>query len=240
MAYPIIMTIQEAIAEADDATCRATLEYILTEFASPAFGAIPKKEIELLMLEALVQIGYLDSEPSLYHLIQLLRVSRSKSRSLVYERDLRRLGKTQLDELPRRSLVSPHILKQGDLFCLEIENPLVVDHLKDKLQQLGFATDGSFSPSLVRLSRDAFNALIVDCVPSGNQMAVRAALVAAGAPDGTFGGVIKGVLVKLGGKFADSAGEEIAGNISEYLEPILSGATSEITSRVSELFRDTA
>ncbi|MCT0232405.1 hypothetical protein [Synechococcus sp. CS-1327] len=77
-------------------------------------------------------------------------------------------------------------------------------------------------------------------MPSGNQMAVKAALVAAGAPDGTFGGVIKGVLVQLGGKFADSAGEEFAGNISDYLGPILSGATSEITSRVSELFRDTA
>jgi hypothetical protein len=131
-------------------------------------------------------------------------------------------------------------LKQGDLFCLEIENPLVLDHLKDKLQRLGFATDGSFSPSLVRLSKDAFNALVVDCVPSGNQMAVKAALVAAGAPDGTFGGVIKGVLVKLGGKFADSAGEEMAGNISEYLGPILTGAISEITSRVSELFREIA
>lgn len=236
----VIMTIQEAIADAGDSTCRATLEYILSEFAKPAFGALPKKEIELLMLEALVRIGYLDLEPSLYQLIQLLKVSRSKSRSLVYERDLRRLGKTQLDELLRGSLVSPHILKQGDLFCIEIENPLVVDHLKDKLQRLGFATDGSFSPSLVRLSKDAFNALVVDYVPSEIQMAVKAALVAAGAPDGTFGGVIKGILVKLGGKFADSAGEEIAGNISDYLGPILSGATSEITSRISELFRDTA
>jgi|LakMenEpi03Aug12_release.lakeMendotaPanAssembly.Ray.scaffolds.fasta_scaffold272600_2 hypothetical protein len=234
------MTIQEAIARADDATCRATLEYILSEFAKPAFGALPKKEIELLMLEALVRIGYLNSEPSLYQLIQLLRVSRSKSRSLVYERDLRRLGKSQLDDLLKDSLARPYVLKQGDLFCLEIENPLVIDHLKDKLKQLGFATDGSFSPSLVRLSRDAFNALVVSCVGSDRQEAVKAALVAAGAPDGTFGGVIKGVLVKLGGKFADSAGEELAGNISEYLGPILSGATSEITSRVSELFRDLA
>jgi hypothetical protein len=234
------MTIQEAIADADDAACRATLEYILSEYAKPAFGALPKREIDLLMLEALVRIGYLDSEPSLYQLIQLLRVSRSKARSLVYERDLRRLGKTELDDLLRGSLIRPHVLKQGDLFCLEIENPLVLDHLKDKLQRLGFATDGSFSPSLVRLSKDAFNALVVDCVPSGNQMAVKAALVAAGAPDGTFGGVIKGVLVKLGGKFADSAGEEMAGNISEYLGPILTGATSEITSRVSELFREIA
>lgn len=238
--YSIIMSIQEAIADADEATCRAALEYILSEYAKPAFGALPKKEIDLLMLEALVRIGYLDSEPSLYHLIQFLRVSRSKARNLVYERDLRRLGKPQLDELLRGTLIRPHVLKQGDLFCLEIENPLVLDHLKDKLQRLGFATDGSFSPSLVRLSRDAFNALVIDCVPSGDQMAVKAALVAAGAPDGTFGGVIKGVLIKLGGRFADSAGEEMAENISEYLGPILSGATSEITSRVSELFRDIA
>ncbi len=151
------MTIQETIADADDAACRATLEYILSEFAKPAFGALPKRETELLMLEALVRIGYLDSEPSLYQLIQLLKISRSKSRSLVYERDLRHLGKTQLDDLLKGALVKPHILKQGDLFCLEIENPLVLDHLKDKLQRLGFATDGSFSPSLVRLSRDAFN-----------------------------------------------------------------------------------
>lgn len=232
------MSIPETLADADEATCRAVLEHILSEYAKPAFGALPKKEIDLLMLEALVRIGYLDSDPSLYHLIQLLRVSRSKARNLLYERDLRRLGKPQLDELLRGTLIRPHVLKQGDLFCLEIENPLVLDHLKDKLQRLGFATDGSFSPSLVKLSRDAFNALVIDCVPSGNQMAVKAALVAAGAPDGTFGGVIKGVLIKLGGKFADSAGEEMAENISKYLGPILSGATSEITSQVSELFRD--
>jgi hypothetical protein len=132
------------------------------------------------------------------------------------------------------------MLKQGSLFCLDIENPLILDHLKAKLQRLGFATDGSFSPSLVRLSKDAINALVVDCVPLAKQEVVKGALVSAGAPDVTFGGVMKGVLVKLCGKFADSAGEEMAENISRYLGPILSGATSEITTRVSELFRDIA
>jgi hypothetical protein len=72
------------------------------------------------MLEAFVQIGYLDSEPSLYQLIQSLRISRSKARNLVYERDLRRLGKKQLDEFLRGSLIKPYILKQGEQFCLEI------------------------------------------------------------------------------------------------------------------------
>jgi hypothetical protein len=93
---------------------------------------------------------------------------------------------------------------------------------------------------LVKLSIDAFNALVANSIPAVNQSAVKAALVSAGAPDGSFGAVIRGVLVKLGGKFADSAGEEVAGNISDYLGPILSGATTEITSRISELFRDTA
>lgn len=234
------MTIKEAIASADEATCREALEYILSEFSRPAFGALPKREIELLMLECLVKIGYLDSEPSLYQIIQLLRVSRSKSRSLIYERDLRRLGGAELDCLLKLSLTRPYILKQGETFCLEIENPLIIDHLKNKLRKLGFATDGSFSPSLVRLSADAFNALVIDCIPAGNQSAVKDALVQAGAPDGSFGGVLKGVLIKLGGRFADSAGEALAENISDYLGPILSGVSSEITSRVSNLFRDTA
>jgi hypothetical protein len=234
------MTIKESITNASEATCRETLEYILCEFSKPAFGALPKKEIELLILEGLVRIGYLDDQPSLYELIQLLRVSRGKSRSLIYERDLRRLGNAELDRLLVAALTKPHIMKQGDLFSLEIENPLVIDHVKEKLRSFGYATDGSFSPSLVKLSIDAFNALVANSIPAVNQSAVKAALVSAGAPDGSFGAVIRGVLVKLGGKFADSAGEEVAGNISDYLGPILSGATTEITSRISELFRDTA
>ena len=236
----MVTTIQAAIARQDEATCRSVLTHILSEYGRPAFGALPKREIDLLILEALIRIGYLDSKPSLYQLIQLLRVSRSKARNLVYERDLRRLGETELDEILRESLIRPYILRQGDLYCLEIENPLILDHLKDKLKRLGFATDGSFSPSLVRLSIDAFNALVVDFVPVDNQKAVKDALVEAGAPDGTFFGVVKGVLIKIGAKFADSAGEKMAENIATYLAPILSGATREIKSRLSELFQDAA
>lgn len=234
------MTIQEAIASADEAKCRAVLSHVLEEYGKPAFGALPKKEVDLLILEALVQVGHLDFEPSLYHLIQRLKVTRSKARTLLYERDLRRLGNEQLNDLLRATLSQPLVLKQGEIFCLEIENPLVIDHLKDKLKHLGHATDGSFSPSLVKLSTDAFSSLIAGSAPSSKHSEIKAALVKAGAPDGSFGGVIKGVLVKLGGRFADSAGEALAENISEYLGPILSGLTKEVSSRFSGLYRDPA
>ncbi len=41
---------------------------------------------------------------------------------------------------------------------------------------------------------------------------------------------------KSWGRFADSAGEALGENISDYLAPLFSGAGSEITSRISKLF----
>lgn len=234
------MTISEAVASASEATCREVLEYLFLKFAKPAFGSLQKKEIELLMFEGLVRIGYLDDEPSIYQLVRQLRVTRTKSRSLIYERDLRRLDNSELNVLLKAVLAEPRVHKQGDLFSLEIENLLVIDYLKERLRVLGFIADGSFSPNLVRLSADAFQALLMDCIPSENHSAVKAALIAAGAPDGSFSGVIKGILVKLGGKFADSAGEELAENISDYLGPLITGASAELTSRISLLFSDIA
>ena len=232
------MTIKQSIANLSDSERREILEFILMEFCSPSFGSLPKKEIELLLLEALVRIGYLDSEPSLYQLIQRLKITKSKSRSIVYERDLRRLDAAALDDLLKSALQRPLIQKQGDLFCLEIENPLLTDHLKFRLGQLGHPADGSFSPSLVKLTLDAFNALVIDCIPRENHSLVKAALVDAGAADDSLGGIIRGVLVRLGGRFADSAGEVLGENISDYLAPLFSGAGTQITSHISKLFPD--
>jgi len=230
------MTIKDAIDKLDDLAIRQVLEFVLVEFSKPSFGALSKKEIEMLMLEALVRIGYIDSEPSLYQLIQLLRVTRSKSRSLLYERDLRRLDVLSLDALLQSAIAAPLIQKQGELFCLEIENPLLIDHLKHKLRVIGYPTDGSFSPSIVRLSLDAFNALIVSSIPERSHGCVRDALIQAGAPDGSLAGIVRGVLVKLGSKFAGSAGEDLGEKISDYLIPLMAGTATELVERVSGFF----
>jgi hypothetical protein len=230
------MSIKQAIADLDDSERREILEFILEGVSTPSFGSMPRKETELLMLEALVKVRYLDADPTLYQLTQRLRVTRAKSRSLIYERDLRRLDAAKLDQLLQSAITKPLIQKQGDLFCLEIENPLLTDHLKYKLGRLGHATDVSFSPSIVKLTLDVFNALIVDLIPTERRAAIKAALVAAGAADESFSGLIRGVLVRLGGRFADSAGEALGENISDYLAPLFSGAGSEITSRISNLF----
>ncbi|TOQ20695.1 hypothetical protein, partial [Vibrio parahaemolyticus] len=86
---------------------------------------------------------------------------------------------------------NPVIQKSGDLYVLEIENPLVSDHLRSKIQKLGYISDGSFSPSVIKLGLDAVSALIQSYLSDTEIDEVKQALIAAGAPDTSFKGVIK-------------------------------------------------
>ena len=135
--------------------------HILLEFLSsylnPAFGILPKKEIDLQVFKMLEQIGYINEDSTLYELVQKLRVTKTKARNLLYDQELRRLDITELDKHIIELLKNPILQKEGDLFLFEVENPLVSDHFKAKVQSIGYLTDGSFSPSIVRLSIETFS-----------------------------------------------------------------------------------
>lgn len=146
-------------------TCQKVLIEFLERYLDPAFGALPSKEIDLLVIKALEDLAYLSKEPSLYEHVTKLRVTRAKARNLIYDQELRRLDTKALDLRVKEALKAPLLQKQGDLFVIEIENPLVIDHLRSKLQTLGHASDGSFSASIVKISLDAVAALIEDYLP---------------------------------------------------------------------------
>ena len=132
----------------------------------------------------------------------------------------------------------PLLQKQGEVFCLEIENPLVGDHVRSLLRDLGHATDGSFSPSLVRMSAEAAAALIEHFVDKKDRDALKKALVAAGAPDKSLRGAIVGVLKKLGSKVAGSAGDAIGESVGDFIAPVLDVAKGAIKQRVGLLFEN--
>lgn len=75
---------------------------------------------------------------------------------------MRRSTREDLEARIKALLRKPLIDKKGNHFMLEVENPLLLDHLRSKIQQLGHISDGSFSSSLVKLSVDAFVALVED------------------------------------------------------------------------------
>lgn len=213
------------------------LSALLQAYLNPAFGALPKREIDLMFIDALENLGAISKDPSTYELVSELRVTRSKARALYYDRELRRLDKDTLQKKVIEVLKNPILEKEGDLFVLEIENPLVSDHLRHLVQKAGYATDVSFSPSLVKLSINAFVALLDQHLEDKEKDNIRKALIKAGMPDNSFKGMVKGMLISLGKKIASDAGEEIAKNISEYIGPLWDASFQHGYNPFTELFK---
>ena len=91
------MDFEHLLKEAGDDKTRRALAHFLQQFLNPAFAALPKGEIELLVLNLLEEVGALSAEPSLYELVATLRVTRAKARKLLYLNPL-------LEALPRVTL----------------------------------------------------------------------------------------------------------------------------------------
>lgn len=231
------MNPQEIVYAANAEKQATALETFLTRYLTPAFGALPKAEIDLLVLNLLEDMGAINNDSGVYELVSKLKITRSKARNLIYQRELRATTSDQLDLRVRAILQRPIIQKAGDIFVLEVENPLVADHLRAKLQSLGYISDGSFSQSIVKLSLDAITALLESNLTEKERTEVRKALIAAGAPDISFRGVLKATLKKLASKVAANTGEEMLEEVSNYMKPIVEGAVKEVKVRAKDIFQ---
>lgn len=230
------MDITQIVNAAEPAKVRAVLAQLLNQYLNPAFGALPKHEVELLLLNSLVQLGAISAEPQVYELVASLRVTRAKARGLLYSHELRQSSAADLDQKVKNLLKRPLLQKDAELFVLEVENPLVADHLRAKLQSLGYLSDGSFSPSLIKLSLEAICALIESLLTPEEVRQVQATLIAAGAPDGSFKGVLKATLKKLAGKIAADTGEALMDKAAELLTPILDAGIALLSEKAKDLF----
>ena len=230
------MDINQIVNHATEEEAKSALSYFLKSYMEPAFGALPKNEVELIVLNVLAKLKAIDEEPELYEFVSKLKVTRSKARGLIYDRELRRSSEEELNEKVKSLLKRPLIQKNGDLYVLEVENPLVSDHLRSKVKKLGYVSDGSFSPNIIRLGLDAITALIESDLSSKEKDTVKDALVAAGAPDTTLTGALKATLKKVGGKVASETGEILIEKASDFISPIIDAGIEKITEKAGELF----
>jgi len=216
--------------------CQKVLIEILDRYLDPAFGSLSKKEVDLLMIGALEDLRYISYDPSIYDIENKLRITRSKARGLIYENELRHSDPDDLDKRVKAALINPILQKEGDFFWLEIENPMVADHLRAKLHEMKFVSDATFSPSLIKLSLNAITGVVEYYMDKKEREKVRKDLIAAGAPNTTLPGVLKSVLKALALKYAQDAGGAIVENTSCYLSAILEGTVASMNDKFKELF----
>ncbi len=237
------MDIDGHIDSLGEDACREVLKTLLKAYCLPAFGALPKREVDLLLFDLLFETGLLRSDASIYDLMRDLRVGRSKARNLLYDREVRLAtnGEAALDTRLRALLGKASFAQDGSYFVLEVENPLIQAHMRERLRELNHLTDSSFNPQLVRLQPAAVTALAATIIPEAERERIRKALVKAGAPDDSFHGVLRGAFEKLGGQIAKEAGSRAAGALldraGEFLTPVFEASAGAITQAWGGVFK---
>lgn len=236
------MDIGDALAEVGEEQLRTEIAGFLSDFMTPAFGSLPKREIELRVFDLMRSLGILKSEATIYGLMTDLMVTRAKASQLIFDLEIRRHGsdRARLDELVKQALIRTKFAKDGDYFVMEIENPLTLAHMRQKIRDIGHFSDTSFNSALVRAPVDTVTDLMLDIIPENQHQAIKGALVDAGAPDGSVKAVIRGALKTLGrkviGEAADQIAEGIVDNSANFLGPLVNAGIGQIQERWSALF----
>lgn len=216
------------------------LEEMLQKYSNPSFGSMSKRDIDILMFTALQDLGIIDSNPQIYDVVRLLHITRSKARNLIYESTLRRQEADKMDAYLKKELerviVQPKFLKEGDKICIEIDNPLLIDYIRQQLRDLGHITDGSFSSELVKMTSNAFTDLYVSILSDANLSNIKAKFVALGLEqDKSPKAIVKQVLMSICRIVLGRAGEALAGSACEALKHWMTGQFDDIPVNVEDL-----
>lgn len=228
------MDIKRVIETADDALLRRQLVQFLTTFTKPAFGALPKREVELKVFELLRDIGAVDEKASIYSLMTDLRISRAKAMQMLFDLEVRAYGgdDAKLDDEIRVALMRTKFGKDGDYFVMEIESPLALAHLRQRMRDSGHVSDTSFNASIVRAPLDAVVDLMLELIPNERHEGIRTSLEKAGAPPGNVKSVIRVALKELGRKCLGGAADTLVDFAADKcIGPLLECAFDAITER---------
>lgn len=203
---------------------------LLAPHASPVFGAAKVVEHEVAAFNALRSIGYLSIAPDEYELVEKLRCTRVKARNLLYQVALRESTDSQdVDEELRAVFSSARIARDGDMFLIEIPQPLTMDRLRNKVRSLGYLSDGSFSGSIAKVPERAIVALLSDLVDDESKSAVREQFVHQGLTDTSFKGVAKDVLKRYASQFGGNAASSAVENFAPVFGELLKGSVDGIS-----------
>jgi hypothetical protein len=134
------------------------IKEFLEAYRNPTFGALPKAQIDAFVVRILKSEG--EVEDNTWDLQTNLRISSAKATSIIYNMGLQTME--GIDEKVEKFLRNPNYEKdkKGFYFLLDVENPLIIDRIKGILRGKNAISDGSFSPSIIKLSLKAFILLV--------------------------------------------------------------------------------
>lgn len=228
------MSMDAKLEAIEDGAAKEILVKFLKAYTSPAFGALPKREIDLIVYEMLQEAGALELEPSMYELMRDLKITRTKARNLVYDSKIRKHSgsSSDFDDAIKNLFLEAKFSKDANYFVLEVEDPLLHAEIKERVRTLGYVSDTSFNSAIIRMPLKAVAKVVEDLLDKKDHKKIEKALRKAGASGKGVSGLLvsafKTVGKKVVGDAADDLAEGISDKIGEYLAPVFSVADEGI------------
>ena len=208
------------------------LERVLKQYAAPSFGSMPKRDVDIMLFMALQDLGIIEMRPTIYDVIRLLNITRSKARNLIYESSLRRQEKQDLEKELKDLIINPIFLREGDKVCIEVDNPLLIDYIRQRLKSLHHITDSSFNTELIKMHPNAFSELYVSLLPEESIKVINKKFVELGVKEDKSAKAFVANIVKVIARAAlGKAGESLAGTVCETLGDWISGIFDKLPTK---------
>ena len=131
---------------------------LLKVYLDPSLGAMSKSLFEQHLLNTFRKLKVIDENPQLWELIQAFKITRAKASNLLYGANLIRtdFSNEALDNALKELLSTTPYIEDGKMVLLQVDNPLLRDHIKAKLSKNKQLSDGSFSAEIVKMKPKAF------------------------------------------------------------------------------------
>lgn len=185
----------------------AILEKFLDDYKTPSFGSLLKKEIDLRIFELYIDSGVIKKDPSIFDLVNELKISRSKARSLIYDYNLRKKNEKMLKE-DLKNLLKDGVVEKDDRIKIEVDDPYLSDYIRNVLKSNKMIANGSFMKEILVLSTKAYCTLLENCLTDEETEAAKRNLFG----DSIAKSVMNGFMYKF---LEKHIGENTAENILE-------------------------
>jgi hypothetical protein len=138
-------------------------ERILSEIQNKPFGSLPKVELELVILDALIKAldptdSYSNLEKHFNFLQRELRLTQTQLKNKILAAQLRFDSKSEKDveKYILNSILSGKYTVEGGYIVISIFNPLLNDLAKSYIETRGIISDASFNKSILKISLSGF------------------------------------------------------------------------------------
>jgi len=136
----------------------------LNKFLENGFGSLPKREIEIYIMNLLLEDGQFINENGdidFHEISLILKLSETKVRNLIYEVELKYRNNHNFLEQLIELIEKQKYEVDGDKIKFSIQSPLLKQYFEYEIRKLpNSISDGSFSKNIVTISKETFEKLL--------------------------------------------------------------------------------